>query len=559
MPRRRHAVTALLGAGLLLTAGLAPAASAVPATPAAPPAVRINAGGPALTDAQGVRWAADSLYAGGSTAAVTRTLTGTSTPALLQDVRWKMSSYRVPLPVAGTYDVTLGFAETAFRADGRRVFSVTAEGTSFVEDLDVHAAVGRDRAHTVTRTVAVRDGALDLGFTATKDNAFLASLEVVPKVMDPVDTPPALGSQFHCMWSGASGYGSYTFDATRAAVLDKLAAAGVRAVRIDVGWDGLQPSSSALPAESSWYVKLLDGCVAGARARGMDVMLTLDRAPSWARPAAYKSTARVLPADPRSIAPVSGWLASRYGGQVSAIEVWNEPNLRDFVQVVDPAAYVRVLKAAHGAIKAADPRVKVVFSGADRVAVSPGASAVDDFYSLAYKAGAHGAFDVMAVHTYQGPADAPHDAPDAGTWRITHMPHLLSLMASNGDGSVPVWVTEFGWSVHANAAGAKPWDMGVTADQQARYTVGALDLMARWPQVTQAYVYAERQKATGNVHQDGFGLLNRDLSPRPVYLALAARAKAATAPTPVTTPVTAPVTTSPPAPAPPTPSGLCPA
>jgi len=78
MPRRRHAVTALLGAGLLLTAGLAPAASAVPATPAAPPAVRINAGGPALTDAQGVRWAADSLYAGGSTAAVTRTLTGTS-------------------------------------------------------------------------------------------------------------------------------------------------------------------------------------------------------------------------------------------------------------------------------------------------------------------------------------------------------------------------------------------------------------------------------------------------------------------------------------------------
>lgn len=526
MKRRHHPLLSGALGIVLLAAGaaVAPTASAVDVRPPAPSPVRVNAAGPALQDLAGTQWSADRGWVGGSTARTTRPIAGTEADALFQTVRWQMSAYRLPVAAAGTYEVTLGFAESAFRARGARVFSVTAEGGSFVQDLDVYAAAGADTAHRITKVVAVRDGVLDLGFSATRDNAFVSTIEVRPRELDPVQVPPAVGSQFHCMWSGASGYGSPSFDATRAAVLDKLAAAGVKAVRIDVGWDGLQPRSSALPVATDWYVKLLDGCVKGATDRGMTVMLTLDRSPAWARPAAYASTARVLPADPRSIAPVSGWLAARYEGSVTAIEVWNEPNLKDFVQVVDPARYVAVLGAAHGAIKAANPGMDVVFSGADRVAVSPGAPAVDDFYSLAYRAGAKGKFDVMGVHTYQGPADAPPDAPDAGTWRIMHMPHLLRLMASNGDGAVPVWVTEFGWSVHPNAVGAKSWDLGVTAEQQARYTVGAFDVFARWPQVTHAFVYAERQKATGNLHQDGYGLLNRDLSPRPVYEALRARA-----------------------------------
>lgn len=253
------------------------------------------------------------------------------------------------------------------------------------------------------------------------------------------------------------------------------------------------------------------------------VLLTLHQTPKWARPAAYLGTSRVLPADANSVKTVSGWLSGRYAGKVEAIEVWNEPNLREFVQVVDPVKYVAVLGAAHSAIKSANPQMKVVFAGTDRVAVSPGAGVVDDFYSLAYAAGAKGKFDIMAVHTYQGPGDAPPDAPDVGTWRILHMPHLIKLMAAHGDSTVPIWVTEFGWSVHANEVGTEPWNRGVTEQQQAAYTVATFDILAQWPQVKNAFVYAERQKATGNLHQDGYGLLNRDFTPRPVYNALAAR------------------------------------
>ena len=518
-PRSRtsQAVTGLAVLGAL--GFVAPAAS--PAAAGTTSTIRINAAGGGFTDPLGRAWAADSGFVSGATARTASPIAATTNDGLYQSTRWGMTSYSVPVAVPGSYRVTLHFAETAFRAVGKRVFSVKGESTALATDLDVFSAAGANTAYSVTRDVTVSDGRLDLGFSARTDNAMVSGIEVALVASAPA--PVGVGAQFHCMWSGASGYGTTTFDGTRAAVLDKLVQAGVKNVRIDVGWDGLQPTADTTPSAASWYVKLLDGCVDGARARGLGVLLTLDRSPGWARPAAYAHTARVLPANPASIRHVSSWMASRYATRVQAIEVWNEPNLKDFVQVVDPAKYVAVLGSAHAAIKAASPSMKVVFSGADRIAVRPGAAAVDDFYSLAYTAGAKGKFDVMGVHTYQGAANEPPDAADIGTWRILHMPSLLALMRAHGDGALPVWVTEFGWSVHANAAGDPSWTLGVTEQQQADYTVRAFDIFARWPQVKRAFVYAERQKATGSVHQDGFGILRRDLRPRPLFAALAAR------------------------------------
>lgn len=511
-------LTSVVAAPLATQSAVA-ATTTTTSTTTTAPVLRINSGAGSITEA-GVTWGGDRNAVGGYTTTVPRPVADTDSDQAVQSVRWGMSGYKIPVASVGTYRVTLTFAEMAFITPGRRVFSVTGEGAPVVSNLDVFAVAGRDRAHRVTKDVVVKDGVLDLGFSATRDNAMVSAIEVAT-----VQTaiPIGVGSQFHCMWSGASGYGSAVFDETRAAVLDKLVAGGVKKVRIDVGWDGLQPTGNTAVNPTSWYVKLLDGCVQGARSRGLDVLLTLHMTPKWARPAAYAGTAMVLPENPAAIKTVSGFLASRYAGQVQALEIWNEPNLRDFVQVVDPAKYVAVLGASHSAIKAANPAMKVMFAGTDRIAVSPGGSVVDDFYSLAYKAGAKGKFDIMGVHTYQGPADAAPDAADIGTWRIMHMPHLIRLMASYGDSALPISVTEFGWSVHANATGTLPWDLGVSEQQQADYTLATFDILSQWPQVQDAFVYAERQKATGNVHQDGYGLLRRDLSPRPVYDALVAR------------------------------------
>ena len=81
----------------------------------------------------------------------------------------------------GTYTVAMHFAELwsgAF-ADGVRVFDVKMEGRRVVDDLDVHAEVGRNRALVVEREVTVTDGTLDLDLVKGVQNPILNALEIV--------------------------------------------------------------------------------------------------------------------------------------------------------------------------------------------------------------------------------------------------------------------------------------------------------------------------------------------------------------------------------------------
>src|SRR4051794_30061999 len=74
-------------------------------------------------------------------------------------------------------------------------------------------------------------------------------------------TPPGpdFGVQFHGMWS------NYT-DAQRAVVLDKMAAAHVGWVRLDVSWAMLQPDGPS--SYNTWGVNFVDRVVTMATSRG---------------------------------------------------------------------------------------------------------------------------------------------------------------------------------------------------------------------------------------------------------------------------------------------------
>ena len=85
------------------------------------------------------------------------------------------------IPLAnGTYDVTLDFAEMYHNAAGQRVFSVSLEGQTVIQDLDIWAVVGQFAALPRTFAITVNDGVLDIVGTATVDNAQLAAIEVKP-------------------------------------------------------------------------------------------------------------------------------------------------------------------------------------------------------------------------------------------------------------------------------------------------------------------------------------------------------------------------------------------
>ena len=347
---------------------------------------------------------------------------------------------------------------------------------------------------------------------------------------------PAMGVQFHGTWS------DYTSE-QRIEVLDKMAAAGVKWIRVDLGWASFQETGPS--AYSQWYVDRVDQIVTAARARGMQVLGTLWATPTWANGGASRATP---PTNPDDYGRFAGWVANHFKGRVSAWEIWNEPNLDYFFNgTVDQ--YVGLMKVAYPAIKAADPSAQVVLGG-------PSANDTP-WLTKVYAAGAKGYFDVMATHPYQAIADEAPELPDNGTkYRLSHVGAVHDLMVANGDGNKKIWFTEFGWSSHENWPGVENWNRGVTQEQQADFLIRALKYIgSTHPYVTNVFWYNERNLDTGKAQLDNYGLLNRDLSPKPAYVALKAflgTSAVEVTPTPTTTatptPTVSPDPTTSPAP-----------
>jgi hypothetical protein len=149
--------------------------------PATANAIRLNSGGSAYTDTQGRRWNADGSYSGGSTFSTTRTIAGTSDQALYQNARYGSAfTYTINAP-AGTYAVTLKFAEPYWSASGGRVFSVSINGASVLSNFDiVTAAAGAFKAVDRTFTVST-SGPITIRFTAgPAGNPLVNAIQVTP-------------------------------------------------------------------------------------------------------------------------------------------------------------------------------------------------------------------------------------------------------------------------------------------------------------------------------------------------------------------------------------------
>lgn len=315
-------------------------------------------------------------------------------------------------------------------------------------------------------------------------------------------TPP-IGVQFHGMWS------DYT-DPTRAAVLDKLRAAGVTTVRMDVSWAMLQPSNGS--SYDSWGVGFVDRVINMANSRGIRPLITLWLTPGWANGGKDE---HALPTNPADYARVAQWAANRWAGKVLGWEVWNEPNSPDFLIGADPVAYTRLLRAAYPAFHAGDKTTTVVYGG---VQYNDAA-----WIQRSYAAGAKGYFDVMATHPYQGKANLAPNAPDDGTmWTLAHVTAVRNLMVAQGDATKPIWFTEFGWSSHDNPAGTPNWQLGVNEATQASYLTCTAQLVASsMPYVTRLFWYDERDDNASDLQNQHFGLLRHDLTPKPALTALA--------------------------------------
>jgi hypothetical protein len=122
---------------------------------------------------------------------------GTQDDSLYQTYGFGDFSYAIAVPQAGNYVVQLELIEPFWQAPGSRLFDVALEGsvpTGF-NDIDIYArAGGKFQALTLTETVTVSDGTLDVDLNTLVDNSLLSAIAVYRAGGSPGNNPPAITS-----------------------------------------------------------------------------------------------------------------------------------------------------------------------------------------------------------------------------------------------------------------------------------------------------------------------------------------------------------------------------
>jgi hypothetical protein len=312
-----------------------------------------------------------------------------------------------------------------------------------------------------------------------------------------------------------------------------LREAGIGVARQQFAWNEIEPRPGVFVDErgqSTWakYDYLVD-----ALAReGVQVLARVENTPAWARPGEDTTTHPFgPPADYDRYAAFVAQVVRRYPGKVTAVQVWNEPNLASEWggRAPDPAAYTDLLRRTHAAVRAADPRVTVVAAGlAPTDGLHPGAMNDLLFLDAMYAAGAKGAFDAMGVMVY-GLGQSPDNRHVGLRFPINFSRPVLTreVMVRHGDGATPVWATEYSWiSVPADWTGREStWGRSISETRQAEYLVRGLErARTEWPWMGVMCVWAFRfVEATMDPAdpQRHFAIVRDDFSPRPAYAALA--------------------------------------
>nr|MBC7244436.1 hypothetical protein [Chloroflexota bacterium] len=252
-----------------------------------------------------------------------------------------------------------------------------------------------------------------------------------------------------------------------------------------------------------------------ALAQGLAVLARIDFVPDWARP--EQTTPRYLLEE--HFADYADFIyafVGHFSGRIRYIIIWNEPNLSFEwgYRQPDPAAYTRLLQAAYRRAKEADPNVMVLAAGLAPTLAPPGSEwGMDDleFLQRMYDAGARGYFDGVAVHAY-GWTLPPEDPAAPNVINFARAELIHEVMARNGDGDLPCFITEAGWNDHPR------WAKAVPPGLRIAYTLRAYEkAQEEWPWCQMVAMWAFRYPRPARNFQDGFTFVTPGFTPKLIY------------------------------------------
>lgn len=289
---------------------------------------------------------------------------------------------------------------------------------------------------------------------------------------------------------------------------------------------------------------------------GVKVLLSITKAPDWARDPGARIVADVNdgpPANPQDYADFLSALLRRYPGKIHAIEVWNEINI-DREWTTNPPAinaqrYVQLLQVAYSTIKSIDPNIIVISAGLAPTGANIPGAVTDDFVYMdqLIAAGLLNTVDCVGAHhnglnvppnqdwnnlpernppaRFRGPWSNPHHS---WAFKSTLEGYANRIRAAGSDKKL--CVTEFGWPSVEDLQGRGQLRDGFgfaadnTLQDQADFTMQAIELMQQWGFVRLAMIWNLNYGAQAGWNIGGavgdnvpWSILGPDFQPRPVW------------------------------------------
>ncbi len=288
---------------------------------------------------------------------------------------------------------------------------------------------------------------------------------------------------------------------------------GVKWIKLQFSWKLLEPQQGTF-SQTFYTYRLF---VQRANQQGFDVMISIAKAPDWARASTDEDGPPQNPQDLASfITRMMGEVrVDLYGNSYfDAIEVWNEPNLRrewNGAQL-GGASYMPLFDAAYNGVRAGEggASVTVVTAGLAPTGIDDGTTAIDDreYLREMYQAGLNNpAYQKIAIGVHPYGAANPPDARWCGqdscggpgydghpSWYFLNtLEDYQTIMTDNGDTSRQLWATEFGWGTYegfttsdgqpAPPPADPPYFQWITQEQQANYIMRAFEIGQSLPYV----------------------------------------------------------------------------
>jgi hypothetical protein len=242
-------------------------------------------------------------------------------------------------------------------------------------------------------------------------------------------------------------------------------------IRVNVLWARTVVGAEhrTAPATPVYDFHKLDALQAAAAARGIKLQLTLTGpAPAWAT--ADRKIGPNRP-DPEHYADFVRAVVTHFAGRVDRYSIWNEPNWNTWLAPAKsaPRIYRSLYVAGYAAIKAADPKAKVLFG---ELAPIGGGRAIAPLKFLRevtcsrsnYKASRRCAplkADGFALHPYQLTSDPKRPAGRADDVPISQLSRLNAVLsklarrkalATPSKRALNLYLTEFSYLTGGNRA-----------------------------------------------------------------------------------------------------------